>query len=58
MNEIRIYKFFPLATVRLEALYKYINQMHENDYKIIDINLDCILVFEKSQKKRDIHILF
>ena len=51
MSEIIVYKFFPLATVRLESLYKYINRMYENDYKIVDINLDCILVFEKSQKK-------
>lgn len=51
MSEIIVHKFFPLATVRLESLYKYINRMYENDYKIVDINLDCILVFEKSQKK-------
>lgn len=58
MSEIIVYKFFPLATVRLDSLYKYINRMYENDYKIVDINLDCILVFEKSQKKKDIHTLF
>ena len=57
MGENRIYKFFPFASSRLCSLFKYINRMYENDYKIVDINLDCILVFEKSQKKRDIHII-
>lgn len=51
MGESRIYKFFPFASSRLCSLFKYINRMYENDYKIVDINLDCILVFEKSQKK-------
>lgn len=51
MGENRIYKFFPFVSSRLCSLFKYINRMYENDYKIVDINLDCILVFEKSQKK-------
>ncbi|MGN0548561.1 MAG: hypothetical protein ACI4IM_03075 [Acutalibacteraceae bacterium] len=51
MSDMKIYKFFPLATVRLWSLYKYINRMYENDYKIVDIILDCVLVFERSQKK-------
>lgn len=51
MSDMKIYKFFPLATVRLRSLYNYINQMYENDYKFVDIILDCVLVFEKSQRK-------
>lgn len=51
MREIRIYKFFPMASVRLWSLFEYINQMYDKNFKIVDIILDCILVFEKSPKK-------
>lgn len=37
MSEIIVYKFFSLATVRLESLYKYINRMYENDSMITTI---------------------
>ena len=51
MNDKKIYKFFPFVSSRLGSLLKYINRMYENDYQIVDIIFDCVLVFEKSPKK-------
>ena len=50
-NKQRIYKFFPFAFSKLCSLLKYLNKMYKQGYKIVDINLGCILVFEKTTNK-------
>ena len=49
----KIYKFLPFAFSRLWTLFKYLNKMYKQGYKIVDINLGCILVFEKTTIKSD-----
>ncbi len=49
----KIYKFLPFAFSRLDTLCKYLNEMYDQGYKIVDINLGCILVFEKATVKSD-----
>lgn len=48
-----IYKFLPFAFSRLCTLFNYLNKMYKQGYKIVDIKLGCILVFEKTTIKSD-----
>ena len=43
----KIIKFFPKATMRLDAFTDYLNMMYRQGYKLVNLKLDCFLYFEK-----------